>query len=96
MSQLEERHVTIGRALTTMTYPADFVLIGSLNPCSYSTTYKRVSPHGIGIEKGPSSASNPGPSEVTVHAASRGGAKGRLALTPSPRGIMATQQVYLS
>src|SRR4029077_5292668 len=30
---LEDGHVTISRALTSTTFPADFVLIASLNPC---------------------------------------------------------------
>ncbi|RAL26200.1 YifB family Mg chelatase-like AAA ATPase [Thermoflavimicrobium daqui] len=30
---LEDREVTIGRARAVLTYPAEFVLIGSMNPC---------------------------------------------------------------
>ena len=30
---MEDRVVTISRAKTTMTFPANFMLIGAMNPC---------------------------------------------------------------
>jgi magnesium chelatase family protein len=30
---LEDREVTLGRARAVLTFPAEFVLVGSMNPC---------------------------------------------------------------
>ncbi|MEQ8187505.1 MAG: YifB family Mg chelatase-like AAA ATPase [Candidatus Eremiobacterota bacterium] len=49
---LEDRKVTIARALISLTYPADFMLIASMNPCPcgfYSDTVKPCSCTGSQI-----------------------------------------------
>jgi magnesium chelatase family protein len=48
---LEENVVTVARAAGAFTYPANFIFVGSMNPCPCRSQYRRIPNYQCTIEK---------------------------------------------